>query len=208
MKIMLVGPMTGIDGFNFSAFNEVAKALRAQGHKVYNPAELKDIDNRVDLPQHIYLRRSVSQMCLCDAVCTLPEWEDSPGACIEIEVAHRVNLPVVEWNELSEREDLKVTIFRPYNGKIKNGENVSWIAYPGRVRKELHGVVVAFVKKYSDLFQIFPLLRDIQAIRRPFKRLSSRDRYLVSCKDRWYAPQSHTLERNNQDKIHEERDEA
>ena len=38
-RIYLAGPMRTIPEFNFPRFNAVAKALRAQGHYVFNPAQ-------------------------------------------------------------------------------------------------------------------------------------------------------------------------
>lgn len=41
------GPMRGYPEFNFSAFAEATKALRAQGHRVFSPAE-RDVEKGFD----------------------------------------------------------------------------------------------------------------------------------------------------------------
>jgi len=101
--IYLAGPMQGYPQFNFPRFNAVARALRANGHKVFNPAE-KDIDRHggVDIAkdnkfgslvqakdEHKFSLRTALEDDLrfickeADTIVLLPGWEKSNGAMAE-----------------------------------------------------------------------------------------------------------------------------
>lgn len=98
--IYLAGPMRGIPFFNFPAFKAAREALRAQGHRVFCPAE-NDIrrhghDFSVDCPkgtleeiggsvgftieQAIYEDLKYISIGGCTTIAMLPGWEHSSGA--------------------------------------------------------------------------------------------------------------------------------
>lgn len=99
-RIYLAGPMQGYPHFNFPRFNAVARALRSNGHEVFNPAE-KDIErhNGTDISadnlngslaaskeKHGFSLRAALDEDL-HYICTratdialLPGWEKSNGA--------------------------------------------------------------------------------------------------------------------------------
>lgn len=102
-RIYLAGPMQGIPDFNFPRFNAVARALRADGHEVFNPAE-KDIERHggtniaagnkngsleeAKKNHGFSLRQALSEdlnyICLvANAIAMLPGWEKSNGAQAE-----------------------------------------------------------------------------------------------------------------------------
>ena len=91
MKIYIAGPMTGLPGFNYAAFNEAEVCLRDCGHEVENPA-------RNPAPEggdwRDYMRQALRQMVGCDAVALLPDWQASRGAQIEMRLAIDLDLPV------------------------------------------------------------------------------------------------------------------
>lgn len=85
-KIYISGPMSGYPGHNFPAFNEAAAKLRAAGYDVVNPAEFEENIGRSWIECIIH---DLQQLAPCDAVATLPGWQDSPGANVEIIAAVR-----------------------------------------------------------------------------------------------------------------------
>lgn len=91
-RIYIAGPMTGLPQFNYPAFNTMAAQLRAEGFEVENPAENPAPACGSWLG---YMRLSLAQMVTCDQVTTLPGWEQSKGARIEVELARVLGLPVM-----------------------------------------------------------------------------------------------------------------
>lgn len=99
MKIYISGPMTGLPDYNFPAFNEAARKLRTLGFAVVNPVEL-NAHLGTDADWHVYLRNDIRALCDCDVVALLPGWEDSNGAHLELHLAHRMGLKVVQVEDL------------------------------------------------------------------------------------------------------------
>lgn len=92
-RIYLSGPMTGLPDLNFPAFNTEAARLRGNGYEVVNPAELN--------PEHQKswedcLRADLRDMLTCDVLALLPAWQTSKGAHLEVHVAHRVGMTIVD----------------------------------------------------------------------------------------------------------------
>nr|WP_315242156.1 DUF4406 domain-containing protein [uncultured Albidiferax sp.] len=92
MKIYIAGPMTGLPGFNYPAFNAMADKLRQAGHEALNPAE-----NPVPQPETWvgYMRSALAQLVTADAILLLPGWHLSKGARVELQVATALDLVVV-----------------------------------------------------------------------------------------------------------------
>jgi hypothetical protein len=113
-KVYISGPMTGLPEYNYPAFHAAEIALRVHGYEPLSPARI-DAGGQV---QHWswYMRRAVQMLMDADAVATLPGWQDSRGAVIEVNLALQLNMPVVdlhiwlgerqpcnhEWGELVE----------------------------------------------------------------------------------------------------------
>lgn len=95
--VYLSGPMTGCDSLNFPAFHAEAKRLRGLGYEVVNPAELNPIPGT---PWHACLRADLKALLDCDAIVMLPGWEGSAGAHLEMHVAHRVGLEILQAREV------------------------------------------------------------------------------------------------------------
>jgi hypothetical protein len=84
MKIYISGPMTGLPGLNFSAFNYAAETLRAAGYEVVNPAEVDQGENPTWAQ---CMRKDIALLLQCDAIALLPGWWDSRGSRIEHNLA-------------------------------------------------------------------------------------------------------------------------
>jgi hypothetical protein len=108
MKVYLAGPMSGIKDFNFPTFMTAAKALREQGHEVFNPAE-RDVEvHGEDLfkgsgdvaeseTKGFSLREALAAdtdyICRqAEAIAMLPGWERSSGANAEWMLAKALRL--------------------------------------------------------------------------------------------------------------------
>lgn len=93
MKVLyLSGPMTGYPDNNKPAFNAMAKKLRLAGYMVINPAEL-DAKEPCSCWED-YLRRDIRALSRCEAIATLPNWQKSRGANLEIYIGRALSYPV------------------------------------------------------------------------------------------------------------------
>lgn len=96
------GPMTGIDDYNFPAFQRVTEALRAQGKVVVSPHEVQHPDGGVpgSLSREDYLRGDLLAMLQhCNAIVVLTGWQGSWGAKLEIHVAEMLKYKAFIYNE-------------------------------------------------------------------------------------------------------------
>ena len=105
MRVYLAGPMRGIPYFNFPAFTEAAKSLRAMGHTVLSPAEA-DIelfgddfgkDNPTGDAKGFDIRGAMERdlLWICqeaEAIALLPGWEFSKGSRVEYALAECLGL--------------------------------------------------------------------------------------------------------------------
>lgn len=106
----IAGPMTGIEAFNFPAFQSAASELYAMGvghvkHTGHGVPPRPDASR----PWADYLREALRFMLGCDAVVVLPGWRESKGARLEVHVALELGMPVVEYPDLRPVE----TVTRP-----------------------------------------------------------------------------------------------
>ena len=109
MKIYLSGPMTGLPEYNYPAFHKAARALRAVGYRVVNPAELHphsrlrrwiaammamlNLTPATTLPTwDEYMREALRGLLGCEAIVLLPGWEHSRGARCEVSLAAELGM--------------------------------------------------------------------------------------------------------------------
>ncbi|MBD8099849.1 DUF4406 domain-containing protein [Pseudomonas fluorescens] len=95
-RIYLSGPMTGLPDLNFPAFASMTDSLRAGGHTVTNPGEL----NPDGGTWNDRMRLDIAALMECDTVATLPGWQESKGAQLEVLIAHHLGMTVVNARDL------------------------------------------------------------------------------------------------------------
>lgn len=82
MILYIAGKMNGLPDRGKPHFREAAQRLRKNGHIVLNPAVLP-----VGLYGTNYMPICMAMIDAAEAVYTLDNWEDSPGATIEVSYA-------------------------------------------------------------------------------------------------------------------------
>ena len=100
-RVYVAGPMTGIEDFNYPAFNAVADSLRAQGYQVENPADHGIVEGAVWAD---YMAYDLTRLGLCGIIALLPDWEKSQGARLEVLIAERLGMKVVNAHDLVSME--------------------------------------------------------------------------------------------------------
>lgn len=102
MKIYIAGPMSGVQDWNFPAFFEAERQLLELGYEVINPAHndgstYEEALASANTGKHSwdwYMRRDLTNLITCDAVCLLPDWKNSKGASLEVTVARSLDMPL------------------------------------------------------------------------------------------------------------------
>lgn len=112
MRIYICGPMTGIELFNFPAFDHARDVINQQGNIAVSPADLDrahGFDPRLLPPYHDWfeipdqlgtrediLRRDVDALLSCEAIYLLPGWKHSTGARAEASLALWKGMTIME----------------------------------------------------------------------------------------------------------------
>ena len=107
-RVYVAGPMTGIEDFNYPAFNAVADQLRVQGYEVENPADHGIVEGAQWAD---YMAYDLTRLGLCGKVAVLPGWENSKGARLEVHIARELGMKVVNAHDLVARENAAVPTF-------------------------------------------------------------------------------------------------
>lgn len=103
MRLYVAGPMRGIPEFNFPAFDDAARQLRALGHEVFSPAEYDrmtgfdpaDMTGQEPVDIDAMLAKDLDWICqMAEAVVVLPGWDKSSGVNAEIATAQALAKPV------------------------------------------------------------------------------------------------------------------
>lgn len=108
-RVYLAGAMTGKPWHNYKAFFDAEEILMSEGYEVVNPARNQGGNDFLEAyaahecdPRswEWFLRKDLASMLTCDAVFTLPGWEGSRGANLEVYVAREVGMTVVYDHDL------------------------------------------------------------------------------------------------------------
>lgn len=96
----LAGPMTGIENYNFPAFDRACELLR-EGRKlsIKSPHEIdhgETEETRGSLHYSVYMRAALQLLLECDGIILLPYWENSSGAQLEYRVARALDMPIFQ----------------------------------------------------------------------------------------------------------------
>lgn len=112
MRLYIAGPMTGLPAWNFPAFDEAATFLRGCGYTVTNPA---DLDREAGFAEgqptvsagflRAAMKRDLAAICDCDGIAVLDGWQSSMGACIEVALAVRLGLRIIDAETLEDLTD-------------------------------------------------------------------------------------------------------
>jgi hypothetical protein len=82
--------MTGLEDFNYPAFEEAAAALRGRGYAVISPAETAGGDQ--EMSKEWYMRHDLSLLKDCTGIAVMADWHESAGAKAEVVAAHAMGL--------------------------------------------------------------------------------------------------------------------
>lgn len=104
MLVYLAGPMHGIEGYNFPAFDKARDLGISLGFHIISPADM-DRNRGFDGSQSVQMagfdlreamRWDIMELTKCDAIALLPGWESSSGARAELMVAMYLKLKVLD----------------------------------------------------------------------------------------------------------------
>lgn len=90
-RIYIAGPMTGIEDFNFPAFNTAAQSLIEDGWHVENPADHGVV---LGAEWEDYLAYDLTRLGTCGAIYLLPGWQASKGATLEVHIAQALGMEI------------------------------------------------------------------------------------------------------------------
>jgi hypothetical protein len=96
-RIYISGPMTGLPKFNAPAFHAEAARLRALGHEVINPAEL-NFDPATSWQD--CMRNDLKALLDCDTIAVLDGWQQSKGAALEVDIAHKLGIRILHHSDI------------------------------------------------------------------------------------------------------------
>ena len=92
MIIYIAGKVSGMEMEARVLFKRAEIELLLQCHDVINPMEL---EHDHDKTWQSYMRECISAMMKADALYLLPNWRESKGARIEVQLAHNLGIKIL-----------------------------------------------------------------------------------------------------------------
>lgn len=89
-KIYIAGPIASDPNYKMK-FDAVEDMLTSLGYRVFNPTVFP-----LGLSYKRYIKLGLTMLMECDAICMLPNSENSPGAQFEKHYAELVGMPIME----------------------------------------------------------------------------------------------------------------
>ncbi len=106
--IYLSGPMTGIKDFNKSEFEKIENLLRKKGYtKIYNPVKIgenlsKKTNKKLEeISYEKFILEDIKKLKKSKTIVMLKGWQRSKGANIEIVIAKRKGLKIIDTFDLN-----------------------------------------------------------------------------------------------------------
>ena len=106
--IYICGPMTGIEDYNFPAFDAAQAELEEKGYNVINPAQMDreagfdpNKDKFEGKLKDAAIKRDFEAIMRADCMALLPGWWTSRGATTEISLARWRDIPIYEYPDMN-----------------------------------------------------------------------------------------------------------
>ena len=94
-RLYLAGKITGLPEEEYQIkFKSAANAYESLGFEVCNPAHFVKQEGFHLFPWETIMKECLTRMFLCDGVVLLYDWQNSKGACIERDLAIKLNIPI------------------------------------------------------------------------------------------------------------------
>lgn len=148
MRYYIAGPMTGIENYNWPAFEAAASKLRNAGHEVVSPTEIDEGMEVVEVkrdrstdpatildvrttPAFDYdrvLAEDLRQLAGCSGIHLLRGWQQSVGACTELQRALELGLTVthehgaMRYQDLFTPLDMHLEVLRSHRSRAERTE--------------------------------------------------------------------------------------
>lgn len=90
-KVYISGPMSGYEGHNYESFRAAKETLISRGYTVESPADHGYVEGWTWWQ---YINRDITLLQECAAICVMPHYRTSPGACMETIACRRNNYPM------------------------------------------------------------------------------------------------------------------
>jgi hypothetical protein len=91
-KIYIAGKVTGLPIAECTQYFKLAQiAIEKLGHEAVNPLE---VVNDWFCPWDLAMKKCIAALMQCDGVLALPNCKQSEGANIELQLAHKLRIPI------------------------------------------------------------------------------------------------------------------